>query len=79
MANMYNKILFLGIFENITIASLAAFSSYEVPEDDIRKICKCSQGPKNEILLCKSTFGSIFYFMNFFNLFYQKKKKYLIN
>ena len=73
MANMYNKILFLGIFENITIASLAAFSSYEVLEDHIRKNFKCSQGPKNEILLYKDTIGSIFYFMNFFNLFCQNK------
>ena len=72
MANMYNKIWFSRIFENITIASLAAFSSYEVLGDYIRKSFKCSQAPQNEILLCKSTIGSIFCLMNFFNLFYKK-------
>ena len=72
MANMYNKILLLGIFESITIARLAAFSSYEVLEDHIRKSFKCSQGPKNEIL-CKSTIGSYFLFNKFFQLILSKK------
>ena len=70
---MHNKILFLGIFETINIASLATFCSYEEPEDHIRKSYKCLYGPKNEILLYKGTIGSIFYFMNFFNLSYQNK------
>ena len=70
---MHNKILFLGIFETINIASLATFCSYEEPEDHIRKSYKCLYGPKNEILLYKGPIGSIFYFMNFFNLFCQNK------
>ena len=70
---MHNKISFLGIFESINIASLATFCSYEEPEDHIRKSYKCLYGPKNEILLYKGTIGSIFYFMNFFNLFCQNK------
>ena len=70
---MHNKILFLGILETINSASLAAFCSYEEPEDHIRKSYKCLYGPKNEILLYKGTIGSIFYFMNFFNLFYLNK------
>ena len=48
MANMYNKIWFLRIFENSTIASLAAFSSYEVLGDYIRKKLKVLTGSSKQ-------------------------------